>query len=244
MSLTDHQDERQQRKALAASGREFSSWGTINPSRLKAVLAHAGRSVLDAGCSSGEYVRHLTERNYDAYGIDLLANKEWHGIEANRFSVADTTRLPFASKSFDTVISFEVLEHVPDVSAALCEYSRVARSNCILTVPNCAVYRAMGRAGLAFHHYRDRTHCNFFTEELLCTELARCGFRVEKILGINSISPEYVLARCWRLPSLVASVLQRLRKALPFTQHYYMTLLVVAKVTGSGDCGGTSTAHS
>jgi SAM-dependent methyltransferase len=40
---------------------------------------------------------------------------------------ASATQLPFADGSFDTVCSFKVLAHVPDIRAALAEIARVTR---------------------------------------------------------------------------------------------------------------------
>lgn len=49
----------------------------------------------------------------------------------------DVTRLTFRNRSFDSVLSFDVLEHVPDYHAALKEFHRVLRrgGKLILSVP-------------------------------------------------------------------------------------------------------------
>ena len=52
----------------------------------------------------------------------------------------DAQRLPFASDSFDMVVSCETIEHVPDADAAMREMWRVARTGArlFLTTPNYA----------------------------------------------------------------------------------------------------------
>lgn len=51
---------------------------------------------------------------------------------------ADVTMLPFADKSFDTVLAAEILEHIPfnEVPKALKELSRVARKAIVITLPH------------------------------------------------------------------------------------------------------------
>jgi SAM-dependent methyltransferase len=49
----------------------------------------------------------------------------------------DVTRLTFPADHFDCILSFDVLEHVPDYKAALREFARVLRKggNLLLSVP-------------------------------------------------------------------------------------------------------------
>ena len=51
---------------------------------------------------------------------------------------ADATALPFAGKSFDTVLAAEILEHIPfdEVPKALKELSRVAKKSIVITLPH------------------------------------------------------------------------------------------------------------
>lgn len=50
--------------------------------------------------------------------------------------VADATKLPFADKSYDFVISSHVLEHLWDPIGAIKEWKRVARKYIYIIVPN------------------------------------------------------------------------------------------------------------
>ena len=82
-------------------------------------LCQAGRPLsdirlLEDGCGLGHTVAELISVGVDAYGIDPGKRSErWAelGLEG-RLLVADGTRLPFASNSFDAVTSSGVLEHV------------------------------------------------------------------------------------------------------------------------------------
>ncbi|KAJ8598206.1 hypothetical protein CTAYLR_005538 [Chrysophaeum taylorii] len=101
-------------------------------------------SVLDVGCSHGKGVQLLWEAGKRAAGIDIaqvaIANaRKWRcgddGCTRERcgvdvcFQVASATALPFASKSFDAIISTDVLEHIfsDDVPEVVRELTRVAR---------------------------------------------------------------------------------------------------------------------
>ena len=89
-----------------------ASWGRVNLYRLRAVLRHAGATVLDVGCSTGGYVEALAARGYRACGIDLLAEGRWQQGSRQGYVVGDSLALAFCDRAFDTVIAFEVLEHV------------------------------------------------------------------------------------------------------------------------------------
>ncbi len=104
--------------------------------RLRLIERHAGplvkRRVLDCGCGAGEYVRALLERGADAFGVEFDARKiaagQAHGGElASRIRVGDLEALAFPDASFDLALLNEVLEHVPDETAALAELRRVLR---------------------------------------------------------------------------------------------------------------------
>jgi SAM-dependent methyltransferase len=114
------------KEELLAARDRAGTWGRLNPDRLELVLAQAGRKVLDVGCATGAYVRFLVDRGYDAYGIDLLPSEEWAAGPAGRFREGDILNLPYPAAAFDTVLAFEVLEHVEDTDRALSELKRVA----------------------------------------------------------------------------------------------------------------------
>ena len=86
------------------------------------VLGHAAR-VLDIapsrytthqlhGLEPGHYVRVDLDPEADGRAVDVQAS---------------LTRLPFASRSFDLIVCYHVLEHVPDDAAAMRELARVLR---------------------------------------------------------------------------------------------------------------------
>jgi len=99
--------------------------------------------VLDFGCGSGDLVRELMARGYDAYGCDIDADwpadrGEWkRGLPATSWAREFRDRLspiqsspyllPYDDATFDAVVSVSVLEHVQNKEEAFAEVSRVLK---------------------------------------------------------------------------------------------------------------------
>jgi len=124
------------KEQLEVERRKVGSWGHLVKSRVDITLKYADKRILDVGCSNGAYVRLLRGRGYDAYGLDLLPDKEWRGEYKSYFQVGDICHLPYKDNSFDTIIAFEVLEHVENVKSCLKELYRVCRKNIIIFFGN------------------------------------------------------------------------------------------------------------
>jgi len=87
-----------------------------------------GSDVLEVGCGTGLILEKLATLAKRAEGVDLspgmLALAKKRGLNVREGSA---TELPFADASFDAVLSFKVLAHVPDIERALSEMARVCR---------------------------------------------------------------------------------------------------------------------
>jgi len=146
---------------LKASG-QFFSGNLINFCR-----RHAGKKILDLGCACGDYCVELKRLGFECAGADI--NEEYvkiakgKGVEAH--AVGDT--LPFGDRSFDTVVMFELLEHVRDPGRILNEAGRVARKNILITVPDCGGFETLKKNQLTYEHFLELDHINFFTKKEL-----------------------------------------------------------------------------
>lgn len=203
------------------------SWGKINLNRIKAVMKFSERKILDIGCSQGNYVKYLRENGYDAYGIDLLFHSEWEGKYLKCFSVGNIVDLPYKENYFDTVLAFEVLEHIFDVDLALQEIHRVVRKNIIISAPNCKLEYIFKSSGLVYHHWLDRSHVQTSREDNLKDVLTCNDFLVKKIYFINPIRPEILFLDSLRIPCGTRTITNLLMKN-PLRKYRYMSILVVA----------------
>lgn len=101
-----------------------------------AATLSAGQSVLDVGCGSGVGLKLLSSRGADAVGIDLDERLQREDVNVRIQSISD-----IPDKSFDVVVSMDVIEHVQDDRAFVADLFRVARKAVFVTTPNYAVSR-------------------------------------------------------------------------------------------------------
>jgi len=89
-----------------------------------------GARVLEVGCAYGFFVRRARVQELDCVGVDISQWAIDHAPEVARDYVqrADAAALPYDDNSFDAVVSWELLEHVPEehVDQVLSEMERVA----------------------------------------------------------------------------------------------------------------------
>ncbi|HEX8519566.1 MAG TPA: methyltransferase domain-containing protein [Pseudonocardia sp.] len=104
-----------------------------------------GAVLVDLGCGAGLMAPHLRGKGYHHVGVDLtasaLAQAAQHGVTAVR---GDVTAIPLADGCADVVAAGEILEHVPDLEAAVGEACRLVRPGGLLVVDTLAA-TALGR---------------------------------------------------------------------------------------------------
>jgi ubiquinone/menaquinone biosynthesis C-methylase UbiE len=100
--------------------------------RMVAKYATPNAPILDAGCGTGLNLRHLPEGStgvdINPRNIEVLRKRLPNHIVVE----GDVEALPFEDASFGTILCTEVIEHIPDPSAALAEFRRVLKPGGVL----------------------------------------------------------------------------------------------------------------
>jgi SAM-dependent methyltransferase len=161
----------------------------VSPALIRFVRRNATGRILDLGCATGNYCIHLKNLGYEIVGADV--QPEYVSIAKSRGVDACLVEngVPLPDKSFDTVLLFEVLEHLEDPVPVLKEAKRLSRGNVLITTPHSGDIDILRQQGVLFEHFADLDHRNFFTKESL-EDLLRPVFpevRVRKGNGINPL---------------------------------------------------------
>ena len=98
--------------------------------------------ILDYGCGWGQYAIALRNRGNRVYGVDLsqnaidICNIVWG--KGERITFACKTIKEFDDKTFDVILSSQVIEHVHNVGNYLSEINRVLKLNgqLVISLPN------------------------------------------------------------------------------------------------------------
>jgi 2-polyprenyl-3-methyl-5-hydroxy-6-metoxy-1,4-benzoquinol methylase len=99
-------------------------------------LPENGR-VLDAGCGTGYLSNKLIEDGFEVVSVDVNEDRIEKGKELGRFEdvrVADVQDLEFENKSFEGIISVEVIEHLPKPEKFIKEANRLLKPEGVLAI--------------------------------------------------------------------------------------------------------------
>lgn len=159
---------------------------------LKRLRLYPGARVLDLGCGRGRHAHALYQAaQVHVWGMDLdlaSARESARGFQLFRgggdhrglswtMLSGDCLHLPFATGSFDHLICSEVLEHLPNYHAALCEIRRVLTPDGILalSVPSFGPERICWALSREYQH-DPGGHLRIFKTGPLKLEVQRLGF--------------------------------------------------------------------
>ncbi len=115
------------------SGRLGTSLKAVrNAKELARLGLGPGQRVLDCGCGGGILINQLVALyGVKGAGVDVsrlaLNRARQAGSKAIAYKLAPLEKLPFATGSFDAVVSFDVLEHIEGKAQAIAEMVRVLK---------------------------------------------------------------------------------------------------------------------
>lgn len=209
--------------------RDTTNWylngGYVSKNLIKFVSKYAGENILDVGCATGGYCKELEKIGFKCTGVDINQNyvekARENGVNAILMDIKD---LKFEDNSFDTVLLFEILEHIEDLDASLKEVKRVTSKNILITVPNCTDFNKLKFHGLTYEHMLDKDHVNFFTKKTL-EDLLRKNFSKFKVIESESLQIEIIT-----LPKILRYPLQFLNNIKLIDSKIYNRLYAVIEV--------------
>lgn len=154
-----------------------------------------GKNVLDVGCSLGCGAHHLAKKGArEVLGVDysraaIAEAKKNYRLPNLDFRVADANDLKAPEKKFETILAFEILEHLAEgdekiffrgTSEVLAEGGLL-----LLSTPNKLVSSPRDAKPPNPYHVKE-----YFPQELL--ELLEKYFSEVTLLGIKCVNPEYL----------------------------------------------------
>ncbi len=98
----------------------------------------SGKRILEIGCETGKRTVVLVKAGCKVTSLDLVDKRKPEFCGKYNFITADGIDLPFKNETFDSVVSFDVIEHINDDKKVLIECRRVTKKNglIILGTPN------------------------------------------------------------------------------------------------------------
>lgn len=191
---------------LGVDGEAAAPWHRLVRQHLQPARDLAGKRVLEIGCGRGGFACWLASqpaRPAELVAADFAATavqkgREFaarQGLGGIRWETGDIQALAYPTASFDTVISCETIEHVPEPRRALAELTRVLKpgGRLFLTTPNylglLGLYRIYLRlCGRVFtEEGQPINHCLLLP--LTRYWVAQAGLRVRAADGIGHYLP-------------------------------------------------------
>ena len=162
---------------------EIRPWAWERRRALLLAEARPGERVLDLGCGAGHFTAALLGHGCDVIAVDIaeraLERARRTAPGADLRLIGPGGELPVDHREIDLVWCSEVVEHIPDVGAALTEVRRVLRpgGRLLLTTPAHGLVRRVLIAALRFDAHFDPLgeHVRFFTRRSLRASLEAAG---------------------------------------------------------------------
>jgi SAM-dependent methyltransferase len=173
---------------------------------------NAGDRVLDLGCGAGRHAFEAYRRGARVVAADLdlaelppvgamFAAMRAQGEAAPPAGAAalsaDATHLPFPDGAFDAVIAAEILEHLPNDTAALAEITRVLRpgGTVAVTVPAWLPERICWALSSEYHEVPGG-HVRIFTRAELSVKLTAAGLTLTGGHHAHGLHSAYWWLKC------------------------------------------------
>jgi ubiquinone/menaquinone biosynthesis C-methylase UbiE len=155
--------------------------------RLKRLSTGTADNVLEIGCGQGAGAKIICDlfspQKY--FGIDLdprmirRANRKAGALPNATFTEGDVSKLEFPDSSFDLVMDFGIVHHVPNWKNALAEVHRTLKVHGEFLFEDLSVETWERGIGIPFKRIADHPYDQMFRKQEFVDELVSHGFAVE-----------------------------------------------------------------
>ena len=193
--------------------------------------------ALDVGCGRGITLSQLRDEGWATAGVEIseTAAAQARAALGDSIFVGDVVEGPWEPESFDVVVLWHVLEHLPDPFAVLAKTRQLLRPGglLVIAVPNLESLQALATGGRWFHLDVPRHYWHFGTR-ILTRLLEAKGFRIRNVSHFSLEQNPYgwlqsLLNRAGFPPNLLYDILKR-RSARdvvhPFRRHPVASILL------------------
>jgi len=161
----------------------LKNWAQISPQAI----------VLDIGCGTGEFERLVLSEypNQQIVGVDIsekmlaIAREKLQAYPSVSFRTASTSALPFASKSFDAIISASSFHYFDAPVAALAEMKRVLKPDGTVVILDwCKDYLLCRLCDILLKVF-DPAYKQCYTQAEFHHLLERAGFSISRATKVR-----------------------------------------------------------
>ena len=209
--------------------------------RLAPKLPRSGRA-LDVGCAAGFSMRVLAERGFEVFGIEPSAAIRTVAVErfgTGRIHGGSLDDAPYPAASFDLIVMWDVLEHLPDPIAALRRARELLAPQARLVIETQNIKALAARVlGRRWTHFKHEEHLLHFSRATLRKALQSAGFELVSLSSRGAgkvVSPAFVAERVRRLAPWLAWLIAPLAR-LPIEGVYvnpFDELIAIARASGA-----------
>ena len=188
-----------------------------------------GNNILDIGCGPGYFVDALTQKGFNATGIDIESKfiKFAKNNLSGNFLFANALKLPFKDKQFNTVFIRNVLEHIDNDLLAIKEALRVG-NRVVVIVPHKTPDNLTKR-GVHFIHYQDHSHLRNYTHKSLSELINTAEAEIIKLSYTERLPAKSLFVELFQAPAIIKRIIAKLFFIIFKEADYHEEILAIIK---------------